>query len=243
MIEQLQKRGNHTFMSPEEIDKWYNKIQEEHELYLKEYNVELPKRNSSSALWLVFLRKHKGKLVHKDTISAFVNSVNPQAGKDQQVRHLARKGWFVLNKGDKIPDEDELVKSGYHVLLTTEQPKPSFLHKAIQRAGRISAKNFTQLKIAYHLRCATCGSQEGKPHLLEQNQRTKLQQGHMNPHKELTLDNSIPQCQICNQVYQDNFVFNEKGRIVAVASARPVLKADLETKKTIRKALDDTKGT
>lgn len=198
----------------------------------------MPSRHSAKALWLIFLKKNQGKLVHKDTVSAFVGAVEPTSGKDQQVRHLAADGWFVLNKGDKIPNEEKVVPSGYHVLITTENPKPSFLYKALKRAGRISAKNFEQLKIAYDMRCATCGSQEGKPHLLEPNKRTLLNQGHMDPHKSLTLENSIPQCELCNQTYKDDYVFNEKGRVVTIASPKPVLKASKEVQQEVRKALN-----
>ena len=238
MNEQLPIQGSHVYMSPEEIEKWWGILESEYATHLKQYNVVLPKKDSSNALWLVYLKKHEGKMVHKDTISAFVNSVNPKSGKDQQVRHLAAKGWYILNKGDKILKEDKTIPSGYHLLVTTESPKPSFLWKALKRAGRISAQNFDQLKITYDNRCATCGSQEGKPHLLEPTQRTKLQQGHMNPRMALSLDNSIPQCQLCNQIYQDDYVFNEKGRVIAVASSRPVLKADKEVLEEIRKALN-----
>lgn len=228
MKEKLPIKGPHILMSPEEIEKWWTVICGEYETYLKQYGVIIPKKETASMLWLVFLRKYQGLLVHKDTISEFVSNVLPKSGKDQQVRHLAAKGWFILNKGDKILGENNSIPSGYHLLVTTEQPKPSFLWKKIKRAGRLSAENFEQLKVVYDFRCATCGSQEGKPHLLEQNQRTKLQQGHMNPHKELILSNSIPQCQLCNQVYKDDYVFNEKGRITTIASIDPVLRADDE---------------
>lgn len=228
MKEKLPIKGQHVLMPPEEIQKWWTTVVLEHDLYLDQFGVSLPKENTAGMLWLAFLRKYQGILVHKDTIAEFVSSVLPELGRDQQVRHLAAKGWFILNKGDKIPGEDATIPSGYHVLITTEQPKPNFLWKALKRAGRISAQNFDQLKAVYDFRCATCGSQEGKPHLLEQNQRTKLQQGHMNPHKELSLNNSIPQCQLCNQVYKDDYVFNDKGRVTTVASIDPVLRADDE---------------
>lgn len=238
MTKKLPIRGSHVFMSPEEIEKWLHVLKKEYDTYLKQYNVVFPKKNSPALLWIIYLKKYEGELVHKDTISAFVNSVNPKSGKDQQVRHLASKGWYVLNKGDKLLREEKTVPSGYHMLVTTENPKPSFLWKALKRVGRISAQNFEQLKIAYDMRCATCGSQEGRPHFLESNQRTKLQQGHMDPHTTLSLDNSIPQCQLCNQVYKDDYVFNEKGRVVAVASSRPVLRAGEKVKKEIKKALE-----
>lgn len=239
MIERLPLQGSHVFMSPEEVATWQEKLRNEHDTYLNAYHVKLPKAGSANALWLAYLRKHQGRLVHKDTISAFVNSVNPKSGKDQQVRHLARAGWYVLNKGDKIPQQDEKIPSGYHMLVTTENPKPDFLFKALKRAGRIAAKNFDQLKAVYDWRCRTCGSQEGKPHFLEPSQRTQLQQGHMDPHKKLTLDNSIPQCQLCNQTYQDDYAFNDKGRVVAVASPKPVLRACPEIQNEIYQALKD----
>ena len=156
------------------------------------------------------------------------------------MRHLAAKGWYILNTGDKLLGENEVVDKGYHILITTENPKPNFLWKALKRAGRISAQNFEQLKVAYDFRCATCGSQEGKPHLLEQSKRTKLQQGHMNPQFSLTLKNSIPQCQLCNQVYQDDYVFNEKGRVISVASPNPVLRADKKVREEILKVLENS---
>src|SRR3989338_6275009 len=137
------------------------------------------------------------------------------------------------------PKENNTIQSGYHMLVTTESPKPTFLFKALKRAGRISAKNFDQLKITYDNRCATCGSQEGKPHLLDPSKRTELQQGHMNTHDKLTLENSIPQCQLCNGVYMDDYVFDVKGRVVAVASPKPVLRADKSVKEEIKKALNN----
>ncbi len=238
-MQKINKQGEHTHISNYEIDKIYNSLENEYDIYIKQYNVKLPKKNSMKALWLIYLRKYIGQLVHKDTISEFVQSLKPTAGKDQQVRHLASDGWYVLNKGDKIPNQDKKITSGYHVLFTVENPKPNFLHKALKRAGRISAQNFEQLKVIYDFRCATCGSIENKPHILEPVQITSLQQGHMDPHIKLTLDNTIPQYQLCNQIYQDNYVFNKKGRIIAVTSTKPVKKAHENVKKEIKNMLNE----
>ncbi len=238
-MKKLDKHGEYTSMPLSEIEKWYKQLNKEYTLNLSKYGVKLPKRNSIKALWLIFLRKNKGTLVHKDTISSFVASIKPNAGKDQQVRHLASDGWYILNKGDKIPDKKSTVPSGYHVLITTESPKPTFLFNSLKRAGRIAAKNFNELKAVYGFRCASCGSKEGEPHFLEPDKKTQLQQGHMNPSKPITLDNLIPQCQICNQAYQDDFVFDIKGRVVAVASVKPVLKAEKEIQDEIFKELQE----
>src|SRR3989344_818922 len=236
-MEKISKQGAHSHMSPDEVETWYETLKGEWETNLSKYGVLFPKKDVTKAFWLIFLRKYQGKLVHKDTISSCVETINPKAGKDQQVRHLASDGWYILNRGDKVPGADETVPSGYHVLITTESPKPTFLFKALKRAGRIGAKDFGHLKAAYDFRCATCGSQEGKPNFLEPNKRTELHQGHMNPHNKLTLENSIPQCQVCNAVYKDDFVFDAKGRVVAVASTRPVLSADKEVRDEIKKVL------
>lgn len=59
MNEQLPITGSHVYMSPEEIEKWWNTLEEEYNTYLKRFKVILPKKNSSNALWLVYLRKHE----------------------------------------------------------------------------------------------------------------------------------------------------------------------------------------
>lgn len=240
-MEKVPKNGKHIYMPPANIESWYKQLETEHETNLAQYGVKFPKRNTAKAFWLIYLRKYLGKLVHKDTISSFVEKVNPKLGKDQQVRHLAADGWYVLNRGDKFPSEQVIVPSGYHILITTESPKPTFLFKSLKRAGRMAANNFGQLKAVYGFRCATCGSQEGKPNLLEPDKRTDLHQGHMNPNKQPILENSIPQCQVCNGVYKDDYVFDPKGRVIAVASPRPVLHADKEVREQIKKALNDIK--
>jgi hypothetical protein len=156
IMKKLEKTGSHIYMSPEEIEKRSTVLQEEHETYLAKYGVMLPVTGSMPHYWLVYLRKYKGTLVHKDTISSFVASINPSAGKDQQIRHLAAKGWYILNKGEKVPNEDADVPSGCHVLMTTESPKPTFIYKALKRSGRLAAGSFVELKAVYDFRCATC---------------------------------------------------------------------------------------
>lgn len=37
--------------------------------------------------------------------------------------------------------------------------------------------------------------------------------------------NIIPQCQYCNQAYKNDFTFDDKGRVRAIASAEPVKRA------------------
>ena len=176
-------------------------------------------------LQLIFLYKYKNQLVHKDAVSACVRQYIPTAALDQQVRHLGSQlGWNVLNKGSKIPDKNVKIPSGYNYLVSLETPNPKNIANALKRAGRLAAKNFNELKLAYENKCATCGIEEGKKDPRD-GSTVSLQQGHMNPRKSLTLDNTIPQCSYCNQTYQDYFVFNEFGRVIEINNPQILLKS------------------
>lgn len=73
--------------------------------------------------------------------------------------------------------------------------------------------------------CLYTGLRIGELLALEWTDIVVLQQGHMDPRKPLTLDNTIPQCQYCNQTYQEDFMFNEYGRVVAINNPHVVLKS------------------
>ena len=158
-------------------------------------------------------------------MSEFVRRYIKDAALDQQVRHLGTQYfWYVLNRGAKIPNTDATVPSGYNYLVSIEMPNPRAVAEAIKRTGRLCAKNFSELKLAYGGKCATCGIEEGKKDFRNE-EIVFLQQGHMNPRKALTLENTIPQCQYCNQTYKDYFLFNEHGRVVAVNNPLILLKS------------------
>ena len=179
---------------------------------------------SSKELQLIFLYKYLNCFVHKDLVSVFVGKFKQKA-LDQQVRHLGSQDfWHVLNKGAKVPDADINVPSGYNYLVSIEMPNPKAVASALKRMGRLAAKNFAELKMAYGNKCATCGIEEGKKDARNE-EIVILQQGHMNPRQPLTLDNIIPQCQYCNQTYKDYFMFNEYGRVIAVNNPLILLKS------------------
>ena len=66
--------------------------------------------------------------------------------------------------------------------------------------------------------------EEGKKDTRD-NTLVSLQQGHMDPRKSLTLDNTIPQCAYCNRTYLDYFRFNEHGRVIAVNNPEILLQS------------------
>lgn len=223
-----------------EIRKLHDEIVLSYDKYLKPYGVKklwnenIPDGCSdkdfisfldAKELQLIFLYKHLNCLVHKDIVSAFVRKYIPNAALDQQVRHLGSQYfWYVLNKGAKIPNANIKVPSGYNYLFSIELANPIAVAIALKRAGRLAAKNFFELKLAYGNKCATCGIEEGKKDTRNE-EIVILQQGHMNPRAPLTLDNIIPQCQYCNQTYKDHFRFNEYGRVIAVNNPLILLKS------------------
>lgn len=231
--------GPHVYMSPDEIERRYAELVRLHRRHLQRYDVRMPAAGSNKALHLIYLHKYIGTLVHKDTVSAFVRSVNPRAGADQQVRHLAADGWYVLNRGNVI-NENENVPNGYHMLRDVTTVKPDFLHRRLRRVGRVAATTFEELKAVYDFRCATCGNREGAAPLLNPDGVVELQQGHMHPGQPLMLNNTIPQCQYCNQTYRDNFVFDQNGRITALYNANFVLRSDRAVQTEIQRLLNQT---
>ena len=227
-------------ISIEEIRQIHNKIVFAYETYLKDYGVkklwnedvsmdcsdtEFISLLDAKELQLIFLYKHLNCLVHKDLVSSFVRKYIVNAAYDQQVRHLGSQYlWYVLNKGAKIPNVDEKVPSGYNYLFSIEVVNTIAVALSLKRTGRLGAKNFTELKMAYGNKCATCGIEEGKKDTRNE-EIVVLQQGHMNPREPLTLENTIPQCQYCNQTYKDYFMFNEHGRVIAVNNPLILLKS------------------
>ena len=241
--------NNYLDISCEEIIQIHKKLFRSYETKLKRYGVTPPWDKKMSQLTeqhekgeisdadlllhinakeyqLIFLFKYRRKLVHKDLLSAFVRKHISDAALDQQVRHLGTQmHWNVLNRGASIPDEDEKVPSAYYYLVSIDQPNPTLLFDELKRKGRLAAKDFEELKIVYNNCCATCGRKEGSLDERFNNVEIVLQQGHMDPSKELNLTNTIPQCQYCNQTYRDDFCFNEYGRVVAVYNPYVVLKS------------------
>lgn len=204
------------------VQKIYDLLVNEHKIHLSQHGVKMPRLKTGGnfnhrALQLVYLRMHLKSLVHKNAISDFVRQFSPSAAGDQQPRHLAYDGWDVRLSGKARDSHDGIpVPNGYNVLASVEAPKVDFITKRLKRRGRVSASGWAALQAVYENKCATCG--DFCP--------GKLEKGHMDPRKPLEIANIIPMCGGCNNAAGDKVVFNEDGRVVALASPALVMASD-----------------
>ncbi|OGR83285.1 MAG: hypothetical protein A2901_09805 [Elusimicrobia bacterium RIFCSPLOWO2_01_FULL_54_10] len=215
-------------------------VKENHKKYLEKYGVGLPKLTDASgnftkdSLVLVYLAQGypKTKKVSKEELTNFIRSYYPRVNDVQQARHLgAQKGWWIAAGGrDNIVVK--LIRGEYQ-LHTLEEPYPHF-----KMGHRISdTGDWEQIKMSYHLKCATCGSQEGEPHLHWPATKTLLQKGHMDPRKPLAAGNIIPQCQKCNRGDRNRWVYDEKGRVIKISNPGVIRTSDREVRKGVYKIL------
>jgi len=167
--------------------------------YLEPHGVKFNfKESSDSYKVLNLLYQHKGVWLTKSQIARLIG----YTGSDLQTpRHLGKQsGWYVEQDG-----------KGSYRLVTTKEPHPSFAVK--KRLNELNSSDFAEMKKAYDNRCATCGEKEGERHRYEHG-KVVLEKGHMDPRKDMSSENIIPQCNYCNKFYGEKFVFDRCGRVV-----------------------------
>src|SRR3990167_3559053 len=180
----------------------------------------------------LILNKKSIESIYK-TICEFHEKYLKQFGVNlPKARHLgAQAGWWIVAGGrDNIVLK---IERGSYQLYTLEQPYPGF-----KKGHRISeTDNWDEIKEKYNFRCATCGSQENKPHFHWPATKTKLQKAHMDPNKSLVAGNIIPQCQKCNRGDRNRWVYDHKGMVIKLADANFVINFDKDVKQKIYKIL------
>lgn len=233
-------------LTDEEITTQYKLIEEYHKKYLEKLGVKMPKLNNGdgkftmNALVLVYLSigYPKTRIVSKTELTSFIRNFYPEVNDVQQARHLgAQDGWWIVAGGrDNIVAK---VDRGSYQLYTLEQPYPSF-----KKGHRIiDTDNWDEIKQQYGNRCATCGSQEGQPHLHWTATKTILQKSHKDPNKPLVKGNIIPQCQKCNRADRNRWVYDDMGRVIKLADASFVRNFDKDVREKIYRILyDEFKG-
>ena len=226
----------YTPLSTEEINSLNLEIEKLYDLHLKEIGLKLPRVNSAKRYWIIYLYKYLGKAVHKDVISQFVREHVPNAGRDQQIRHLgAQDNYYCLNWKDIFQGEE--IPRGYSLLVNLTEPNPKFEIEQHKRDMVLNATDFEDIKQAFLYCCATCGVKEGSIHPIT-NKKVQLQQGHMDPSLPLELNNIIPQCEYCNQnIYKNDFVFDNHGYPKKIYNPRYILKSDENIQKQMYEIL------
>lgn len=121
------------------------------------------------------------------------------------------------------------------MLLDVTKPYPMFTKQ--KRTVKLDSDDFEAIKKFYDYRCVTCGSKEGEKNFLYPNVKTELQKGHKDPTKPLEVGNVIPQCQFCNRPDRNYFIFNDKGRVVAINDPNFILRSTISVQKNILKIL------
>lgn len=219
----------------------YERLHQAHTQFLFRYGVRLPRPGTQKLLSLIFLHRHMGGLVSLENLRAFVQQFAPQGSKDKQPRHLKYDGWHIVLGGKSrgtLPESavyqdrtgvmqmapsGSSVPDGHLMLASDKTPSPDFVLG--KRSGGIDRANWHTLCASYDHRCAVCG------------QARHLEKGHKDPSKGMTLDNLLPMCGECNNFASDDLVFDDQGRIAALASERFVQTASLATRMRIFDAL------
>ncbi len=220
-------------LSESQTNELYNQIADFHQKYLESHGVKLSRlrikgKYTVDALVLVYLTRGypKTEWVTKTELTGFVRNYRPNINDVQSARHLGmQKGFYIVSsrRGNHYPpDIPPPPAADSYLMISLEKPHPSFKG---HREQRQVVMDFDKIKEEYGRRCATCGSREGEPNYRYPNVQTKLQQAHRNPHRPLDPDNTIPQCQLCNRPDRNSWVYDKRGRVVGVASAKVVLKS------------------
>lgn len=222
----------------------YAALSAAHEKYLRAYGVKLPKLSSrgvptAGALTLCYLYMHLGKPVTKTELTEFVQKYR-KTNDLQAARHLGNGGgWNILTARRKDARTQDWPSNSYGLMSVT-QPYPRFRQS---RVGTLTEEVWQAILEENQFRCVSCGSTRGQANFRNSSVITKLQQGHRDPHKDLSAENCIPQCQLCNQTARDSWVWDEDGRPFAVADAQVVLRSSEKVQREmydlLRDALDE----
>jgi hypothetical protein len=161
---------------------------------------------SQSSFVLLYLIENLGKVVSKKELTEkYIQLTGIKTNDLQAGRHLGTQhGYDITNSRGGI--------DGYK--LNSLNVRKGFISN--RRNVEMTDGEWENLKNQYNYKCATCGDIENKPTRYDIRKICKLQMGHMNPNKPLTLDNTIPQCADCNSQYKNKYQFNKYGRITNV---------------------------
>jgi hypothetical protein len=173
-----------------------------------------------TGLSLTYFAANLRRIVDKKELIKFLRS---HGCSDMQVphpRHFGmQNGLYFLIKDSYHPLRRRVLKAGEYCLYSLSKPHPArplVSHRSVHLCDRA----FATLKQEFACRCAVCGSPESQANYKNPTVRTRLEKGHMDPTLPLNLDNCIPMCTVCNQVYMNRF--DNRGMVVRATTAEDV---------------------
>lgn len=192
----------------EEIPNLYSEYLMNYNLYLKDNGVKLikyePTKITQSLYAILFLLKYKGEIVTKKELTEGWNEVGEPTNDFQITRHLGLQyGYHIEKSGSKV--------FGWYRLISLSEPHPSFI--PTRRNQEFTENEWELMKSESGNRCWSCGAKEGEVHYKDKTKIVNLEKGHCDPRLPLTLDNTFPQCNYCNAVYKNKFVFDKRGNV------------------------------
>ena len=179
---------------------------------LSELGVKLPRQNTQKGQVLLYLYQQLGRVVTKAQAEKVVcERLNIQSKDLQSLRHLGKQDGFNILQAGSASGGGYKLKRGEYMLMDLKTVNPYF---DISRRDE-SNLDFQELKKRYRYTCATCGTVEGKKHRYS-DEVAMLEKGHKDPARTMENFNIIPQCQLCNKVAKDNWVFDDYGRVTRI---------------------------
>ncbi len=214
-------------LSDDELIQQYKLIQKNYDRYLSDKGVRLPSlfrrgNFTSGALVLIFLSLGypDTEVVSKEELTTFIRHYRPNVNDVQEGRHLGAQNGFYIVSGRR--NDKHRVPDGSYKLITLEEPYPGFM----KERRNTDSLDWEGLKEKYNYRCATCGSKEGEANFRWPEVITVLEKAHMDPRKELTDENAIPQCSACNRGDRNRWIYDNKGRVIKIANPNVISACD-----------------
>lgn len=184
----------------------YSRMKQEFDSSIcKKEGIKFPNSGTQKSRMLEYFWKNKGKLVTKQEVQKhFATKFNTHSD-IQSVRHLGKQdGFAVLQYGNEWNGRS--LKKGEYVFEGFNK-----VNHFYNKSRRIeSSLDFESKKREYKNSCASCGAKENTLHKWT-NEKVVLEKGHMDPSKEMTDDNIIPQCNWCNKIAKNYWIFDRFG--------------------------------
>jgi hypothetical protein len=199
---------------------------------LRNIGVKLPKEHTQKGQVLLYLFQHHGQVVTKAAAEKVVCERMKVQTKDlQSLRHLGKQSGFNIMQAGAIYKGYKL-KRGEYVLADLQSVNPYFNARRRDESGL----NFESVKRKYKHACATCGCREGEAHRYS-NEAVVLEKGHKDPSMPMIDSNIIPQCQMCNKIAKDNWIFDDYGRVTRITPQGLLSRHSKKQKEALLKAL------